>query len=266
MTDQAEGLRRIFVGEMRRMVAFVGPGGSPQAFPARLAVNLAALGHKVLLLDESLSSGERNRHLDQACARDLDDVLAGSVAIETAVRALTPQLHLLAGGGADMARPRPRPEARIALMKAFYRLAGRYDVVVVDALGQDLHNPPSFAWACQDVVVACDEPRDAMTAAYACIKTMRQPERRFHVLFSAMEQPRMAQLYRTLAAVCRHHLHMMPECLGCVPARETGHAALRELTEKVLCWPLPPDRGGHFPLLMRRLLRAAMPPAQFAAR
>ena len=256
LPDQAEGLRRLFVGERRRMVALVGSEQRDRGVAHKLAMALAAQGKKVLLLDESLVGGKWFDPLQVSVHYDLSDVMVHGLEIDQALVAGACGVDLIAGGE-DVARGQsPAMEARIGLVNAFYRLAGEYDVVLVDALRSEPVKRPSFVWACEDVIVVCGGEGHCTTRAYAYIKAMHENgDRRFHLLFEQVDSLRAHGLHRSLASVSRRHLHVMPESLGNVPDNDLFEADFyRQLTAALLRWPLPENKTGHFPALMRRLL------------
>lgn len=269
LPDQAEGLRRLFQADVRRMITVLSPAGDGvgHEFAAGLATALAGQGRKVLLLDESLAAGERHPVFGATARHDLATVMLHQAEIDKAILCAMPGIDLLAGGGQSGTLPRPRMEARIGLVNAFYRLAGKYDVVLVDAGADGVHSRPSFAWACQDVIMLCGNQPDASTAVYSHIKSLHQAgERRFHLLFSGMSAERAQALYRSIATVSRRHLQVMPEMLGVLPAAgdlPSGYFA--QLADSVLTWPLPAHKAGHFPALMRRLLGGANAPRTLSA-
>lgn len=262
--DQAEGLRRMFVADVRRMVAVVPAAGEQDASEviALLAAALAAQGRKVLVLDELLAAGEAQPAFAVTPRHDLGTVMLNQAEIETALIRAAEGIDLLAGGNRAHGMPRPRMEARIGLINAFYKLAGRYDVVLVQACIDAAAGCPSFAWACQDVIVLSDDMTESVTDVYARLKLLHQQDQRgFHLLFRSAAQDRAALLYRNIAAVSRRHLRVMPEYLGALPQEVASQATFYErLAGMVQSWPMPEHKAGHFPELMRRLLRGV--PAQ----
>jgi MinD-like ATPase involved in chromosome partitioning or flagellar assembly len=261
--DQAEGLRRLFVADARRMVAIVpaGENAAAAAAVADLARTLAAQGKRVLVLDELLAAGNSHPVFDVTPRHDLATVMLSQVEVESALVKASARIDLLAGGNHASTVPRPRMEARIGLVNAFYRLAGKYDVVLVNACIDGGNSRPSFAWACQDVIVLSAGLTESATEVYACIKLLHQSEkRRFHLLFCGVEQASASALYRSIAAVSRRHLHVMPEFLGVLPqANATQDGFYAQLAGMIQSWPMPEHKAGHFPDLMRRLLGGANP-------
>lgn len=252
--DQAEGLRRLFVEDVRRMIALVSCGGPQPGVDllAHLAAMLAGQGKHVLMLDENLSAGEPHVAFSVTPKHDLDDVLNESAVIEAVITPTPCHVDLMAGGGRAKTLTQPRMEARIGLVNAFYRLAGQYDVVLVNAGSDSIQSRPSLTWACQDVIVLCHDHPDSVTRAYAQIKTLHQAgERRFHLLFSGASDAVAQALFRRVASVSRRHLQLMPTYLGVLSAAGCLH---EELAGQVIAWPLPKHQAGHFPALMRRLL------------
>jgi len=263
LPDQAEGLRRLFVADARRMVAFVPAGaGIATAEPvSSLAATLSGAGKKVLLLDELWAAGDLHPVFQVAPKHDLATVMLNQLEVESALLKSAAGIDLLAGGTHAASMPRPRMEARIGLVNAFYRLAGKYDIVLVNACVDAVNSRPSFAWACQDVIIVSNGEAEAATEAYAHIKLLHQAEKRgFHLLFRSLDQARASALYRSIAAVSRRHLHIMPEYLGVLPeARPPLAEFYQQLSGMIQSWPMPEHKAGHFPDLMRRLLRGADP-------
>lgn len=261
LPDQAEGLRRLFITDVRRMVALLSATENPadRRIVASLAATLAEQGRKVLLLDESSSAEDAPAHYGLPLKHDLNTLLLSGVEIEAAIARTASGVDLLAGGNQVRHLPRPKMEARMALINAFYRLAGKYDVVLVNASADAVGSRPSFAWACQDVIVVCGDQPDAVTESYARIKLLHQAgERRFHLLFRAQDDLRAQTFYRNIAAVSRRHLQLLPEYLGVLPAPADGEPDFyTKLAQAVQSWPMPEHKAGHFPDLMRRLLRGA---------
>lgn len=256
LPDQAEGLRRLFVGDRRRMVALVGSEQRDRGVAHKLAVALASQGKKVLLLDESLVGGKWFDPLQLAVHYDMSDVMLRGLEIDQVVSRSPYGIDFIAGGEDAAQLMRPTMEARIGLVNAFYRLAGQYDVVLVDALRSEPVKRPSFVWACEDVIVICGGEGHCTTRAYAYIKAMQESgDRRFHVLFELADSLRAQGLHRSLASVSRRHLHVMPESLGNVPENDFFEADFyQQLAATLQHWPLPENKTGHFPALMRRLL------------
>lgn len=263
LEDQAEGLRRLFVADARRMVTLMTASGeSVASMVASLAELLTEQGRKVLVLDELWSAGEQHPVYGITPRHDLGTVMLTSGELESAVVRSGQGVDLLAGGLSGH-MPRPRMEARIGLVNAFYRLAGRYDVVLVNACVHADSHRLSFAWACHDVILLADDGADSATEAYAHIKLLHQGNtRRFHLLYREVGAERAAALFKGLASVSRRHLHLMPEYLGVLPGSSSQQAAvLQNLARALQTWPMPDNKAGNFPDLMRRLLRGADPHA-----
>lgn len=257
--DQADGLRRLFVAEARRMIAVTtGQGESAAEIVAALAEVLTIEGRKVLVLDEFQAAGESHSVFGGEARYDLANVMLGSAELDTAVVKTRSNIDWLAGA-ARVRTPRPRMEARIGMINAFYRLAGSYDVVLVNACLDQVDARPGFVWACHDVVMLADGSASSATDVYAAIKLLHQADsRRFHLLYHHVEAERAATLFKGVAAVSRRHLHLMPEYLGVLPETLAAQATmLQGLVRALQAWPMPEQRAGNFPDLMRRLLRGA---------
>jgi MinD-like ATPase involved in chromosome partitioning or flagellar assembly len=255
----------MFSGDMRRMIGILSEPGSAsgQVLSASLATTLGAAGSKVLLLDESLTTGEVHPMFGMDIVRDLSQVLRDKSSMKSALTKITPGVDFLAGGLGYVAH-RPEVASHTGFINAFYRLAGAYDVVLINAV-EDGAGYPSFTWAAQDIIVLCGDRGGSVTTAYARIKALCQAgKRRFHLLFEQMSAERAQMLYRNLAAVSHRHLREFPEDLGVLPWEAT-EVFFTVLADSVREWPLPENRDGHFRAFMQRLMREEPMVAQRAA-
>lgn len=243
----------MFAGDMRRMIGVLSESGTSagQVLSASLATTLGVAGSKVLLLDESLVAGEVHPVFPVDVVCDLFQMLHDKTSMKSALTRVAPGVDMLAGSLQHVAHG-PGIEDHTDFIKAFYRLAVAYDVVLINA-AEDNSNYPSFAWAAQDIIVLCGDRGDSVTTAYAHIKALRQAgERRFHLLFEQMAPERARMIYRNLAAVSRRHLREFPEDLGVLP-REATAVFFAGLADSVRDWPLPENKDGHFRAFMQRL-------------
>jgi flagellar biosynthesis protein FlhG len=258
MLDQAEGLRRMFAGDVRRMIGILSEHGSAggHVLATNLATTLGATGKKVLLLDENLVAGEVHPVFAVNVVCDLFQVLRDKVDMASALIEVAPSVDLLAGGLVRMVR-RPEIKSHTDFINAFYRLAGVYDVVLINAAEEGASSYPSLTWAAQDIIVLCGDRTDSVTTAYARIKALRQAgERRFHMLFEQMPIERAQMLYRNLATVSRRHLQEIPGDLGILP-QDATEVFFAMLADSVQDWPLPEHKRGHFRAFMQRLLQGS---------
>lgn len=260
--DQAEGLRRLFAANLRRMVSVMqeGRSGTAQALAYGVAAALAGQGNKVLLLDEMLVAGDRHPASSAVIRHDLATLLMRPRAMKSAIVTTGHGVALLAGGGSTRLTPRPRMEAHIGLINDFYHLTGGYDIVLVALTGQPVWRP-SFALACQDIIMLSDAVPASLTTLYRHIKTLQQfGERRFHLLFEQTDAAQAAVLFHNVAVTSRRHLRLLPEFLGALPAEAAEAAAFCwRLAGELKNWPLPEQSSGHFPVLVRCLLAGHRP-------
>lgn len=256
LLDQAEGLRRMFAGDVRRMIGVLSERDSHHGreLSANLAMTLGTNGSRVLLLDESLMAGEVHAMFGASAAYDLFQVVHEQVDMVSALVTVAPNVHFLAGGMAYMAR-RPEDDNRDALVSALHQLADAYDVVLINAAEEGARAYPSLAWAAQDIIVLCGDRSDSVTTAYAHIKALQLAgERRFHVMFEPMPVELAQTMYRNLASVSRRHLRDTPGDLGVLP-HQPSDSFFAKLAEHIHAWPLPKHKDGHFRAFMQRLLQ-----------
>jgi flagellar biosynthesis protein FlhG len=252
--DQAEGLRRMFATDAVHMVAVLGDEG--QDISAGLAVALAGQGKKVLLLDEQLQAEQTHPLLALPVHHDICAALRGGLSLQEIALPVAGITLLPAGISRTMRRD---DAARVRLLANFHALAGMYDIVLIHAAPSLPRRSFGFALAASEVIVLCAGTSAGITSAYSHIKMMAQTagERRFRLMFRAVEEPLARILYRNLAGVCRQHLNLVPDYAGVLPGEQQSAAdALEVLAQSMASWPLPGRDDSRFEAFMRRLLNA----------
>ena len=252
--DQAEGLRRMFAADAAHMVALLGDAG--QDIATGLAIALAALGKKVLLLDEHLAKGEEHPLLATPVSIDIGAALRSEVSLQEVAIPVAGIMLLPAG----FSSPAPGNEAaRIRLISAFHSLAGMYDIVLIHASISAQRRNFGFALAAPEVIALCKGTSSGITAAYSQIKSLvaTAGKRRFRLLFRGVDESLSKILFRNLLGVCRQHLNLSPEYAGFLPEDSLAAAdALEEIAMDMSDWPLPERDDSRFEAFMKRLLSA----------
>lgn len=253
--DQAEGLRRMFAADATHMVALV--GDEAQDISAALAVALAGQGRKVLLLDEQLGRGDTHPLATLPIDHDISAVVRGEKSLQEIVLPVAGISLLPAAASRDL---QGADAARVRLLAGFHALSSLFDVVLVHSAAQTAQRRGlGFALAAPEVLTLCDGSSAGITASYGQIKLMaRAPgKRRFHLMFRSVEAPLAKVLFRNLSAVCRQHLHLMPDFAGTFPLDQSAAAdAMELLAADMAHWPVLERDDSRFEAFMRRLLHA----------
>ncbi len=257
-----------------------GKGGVGKSVVAvNLALALAGLGRRVMLLDGDLAMGNIDLLLGLGAERTLADVLAGTCELGEVVVSGPGGIRVVpaASGMRSMVRLSARQQA--GLIHAFGRLAEPLDVLVVDTASGVDDSTVGFVRAAREVlVVLCDEPA-SIADAYALIGLLNRDYgvSRFRVLANMVAGPREGrELFAKLLRLTEQFLAATLQYVGAVPwddnlrravqrqsavceafPRAKSALAFRAIAEKVDGWPLPANPRGHVEFFVERLIRAA---------
>ncbi|WP_039804908.1 MinD/ParA family protein [Azotobacter chroococcum] len=268
------------MGPVQVIAVTSGKGGVGKSVAAvNLALALAGLGRRVMLLDGDLAMGNVDVLLGLGAERTLADVLAGNCGLEDIVLAGPGGIRVVpaASGMRSMVRLSARQQA--GLIHAFGRLADQLDVLVVDTASGIDDSTVGFVRAAREVlVVLCDEPA-SIADAYALIRLLNRDcgVTRFRILANMVAGPREGrELFAKLLRLTEQFLAATLQYVGAVPwddslrravqrqaavceafPRSKSALAFRAIAEKVDGWPLPANPRGHVEFFVEHLIRTA---------
>ncbi len=278
--DQAAGLRGMMAPRPVRVIAVTsGKGGVGKTnVSVNLAVALATLGRRTMLLDADLGLANVDVLLGLQVRHNLSHVLEGRCGLEEVIVEGPAGVRIVpaASGVAHMAGLSPAEHA--GLIRAFSDLGEALDVLVVDTAAGISDSVIAFTRAAQEViVVVCDEPA-SITDAYALIKVLSRDHGlgRFHVLANMVRSaPEGRDLYRKISTVTGRFLDVTLHYMGAVPydeqlrravqrqravveayPRSRAALAFKNLAERADNWPVPRQPRGHVEFFVERLLGA----------
>ena len=239
-----------------------------------LALALAKMGRKAMLLDADLGLANIDTLLGLQPSCNLSHVLAGDCALADIVLPVYPGVNLVpaASGIARMAELSSREQAGI--ISAFDELTLDLDVLIVDNAPGISSAMLRFSRAAHEViVVVCDEPA-SITDAYAVIKVLSREHgvKQFNILVNKTDNASQArEVFTKIARVADRFLDVTLTPMGEVPRdvylqrsiqeqagvvlRYPGSASARSflaLAKKTLSWPLPDSARGHVEFFVER--------------
>ncbi len=242
-----------------------------------LAVALADIGKRVLVLDADLGLANVDVVLGLHPEYDLSHVLRGERTLEEVIITGPSGIQVVpaASGLRHMAELSEAEHA--GLIRAFSELGNDLDILIVDTAAGISDTVISFSRAVQElIVVVCDEPA-SITDAYALIKLLNREYgiHRFRVLANMTRSVQEGRdLYNKLCRVTDRYLDVVLSYTGNVPFDESMRKAvksqkpvvhayprspsaqiLKNLAKKVDNWPVPTGVSGHLQFFVEQLVQ-----------
>ncbi len=244
---------------------------------ANLALALAQVGKKVLVMDADLGLGNIDVLLGLVPQFTLEHVLRGEKSLSDIVLVGPGGIGILpASSGMPQLTALTR-EQQVILQDELDRLAQSLDVLLIDTGAGISPTVTFFAAAAQEIIVVLSPEPTSLTDAYALIKVLsiQYRERRFRVLVNMAKSARDAtEVFLKLQAATDRFLNSSVDYLGFIPADEYvpmavtrqravvnlyPHApashAFRRLGNLVAQWKPSPVPKGGVQFLWQRLVR-----------
>ncbi|HXF92866.1 MAG TPA: MinD/ParA family protein [Nitrospiraceae bacterium] len=244
---------------------------------ANLALALAQVGKKVLVMDADLGLGNIDVLLGLVPQFTLEHVLRGEKSLSDIVLVGPGGIGILpASSGIPQLTALTR-EQQVILQDELDRLAQSLDVLLIDTGAGISPTVTFFAAAAQEIIVVLSPEPTSLTDAYALIKVLsiQYRERRFRVLVNMAKSARDAtEVFLKLQAATDRFLNSSVDYLGFIPADEYvpmavtrqravvnlyPHApashAFRRLGNLVAQWKPSPVPKGGVQFLWQRLVR-----------
>lgn len=244
-----------------------------------VAVSLAELGKRVVLLDADLGLANIDILLGLSPKKNIEDVLAGHCSLDEIMVGGPSGIKIIpaSSGASNMANI--GDQAHAGIIRAFSELSTDIDVLIVDTAAGISSIVTTFVRATQEVlVVVCDEPTSVMDA-YALMKILHRDCQvdRFRIVANMVRSPQEGrQLYLKLANVTDRFLDVTIQYVGAVPfdehvrkavqrqkaicemyPRSKAAQAYRALANQIVSWPLPRNPRGNLEFFVERLIEGA---------
>ena len=187
---------------------------------ANLAVGLARVGKRVLVLDADLGLGNIDVLLGLVPRYTLEDVLCGSRRLSDIILQGPAEIQVLPAGSGLPHLTVLTDSQQLILQTELEHIADTVEVLLIDTGAGVSPNVTYFASAAQEIIVVISPEPTSLTDAYALMKVLcrQHRERRFKVLVNMVKNQREAtQTFRKLDVAAERFLNVRLECLGFIP-------------------------------------------------
>lgn len=276
--DQASGLRRMNKQMVKVISITGGKGGVGKTnVSLNLAMAMAQLGKKVLVLDADLGLANCDVMLGLRVEKNLSHVLSGECELDDVIIDGPFGIKIVPATSGSQNMTELSPVEHAGLIRAFSELKTPVDVLLVDTAAGISDMVLSFSRASQDVVVVvCDEP-SSITDAYALMKILSRDHgvEKFKIVANMVRNMKEGQeLFAKLSRVTDRFLDVSLELVATVPYDENVRKAARKqkafidvfpkspasmavkgLALKAIKWPVPANASGHLEFFLEQLLQ-----------
>ncbi|NZA27882.1 P-loop NTPase [Luteimonas sp. SJ-92] len=268
---------------IRTLAVTGGKGGVGKTnVSVNLAVALAELGKRTLLLDADLGLANVDVLLGLSPQYTLADLVSGRCSLEQVLIEGPAGLLVVPAASGRRHMAELRPAEHVGLVNVFSDLERDLDVMVVDTAAGITDSVLTFCQAAQDAaIVVCDEPA-SITDAYALIKVLSRERgvNRVQVIANMVRSQNEGRaLYDKLSRVCErfigdvslNYLGAVPQCdwlrlavqrqqavVRAYPASPSARA-LSEIARRASRWQAPAAPRGNVEFFVERMIRQGAP-------
>lgn len=276
--DQAQGLRNLKGKRPVKVIAVSGGKGGvgKSNVCANLAVALAALGRRVMVLDADLGLANVDVLLGLQPRATLADVVRGDCALEDIVLSGPLGVRVVPGASGLTEMASLDAAALMGIVHSFSELHEDIDVLLIDTAPGITADVLRFAEAAHEVLVVVRDEPTSITDAYAVVKVLsgERDLQRFRVVTNMTQGSGDGiSLYNKLSRVTDRFLNVSLHHTGSIPFDErVGRAvqmqtpfmtaypasmaalSMRKLAERADAWEVPSEARGNIEFFLERLV------------
>ena len=242
-----------------------------------IAISLAKMGKKVMIMDADLGLANIDIMLGLRVIKNLSHVIRGECSLDDIILEGPEGIKIIPASSGTKGMAQLSEMEHVGLIRAFSSLSAEIDILIVDTAAGIADNVISFAQASQDLlVVVCDEPT-SITDAYALIKILSIDHGlfRFRIVANMVRSEKEGRnLFTKLTRVTDQFLDVALDFVGAIPFDENVRKAVRKqralvslypnspasiavkhLATKIIDWPIPRSAKGNIEFFMERLVK-----------
>ena len=242
-----------------------------------LAIALAELGRRVVILDADLGLSNIDILLGLQVHKNIEDVLDGQCDLADILIKGPAGIQIVPSSSGMQRLVRLSNHEQAGLIQAFSDIADLMDVLLIDTAAGIADSVMSFVQAAQEVLIVVTDEPTSITDAYAQIKILSRNYGlfRFRIVANMVKNSQEGQvLFSKLLNVTESFLDVALQYEGAVPYDDQVKSAVQKqravieaypaskaaiafkaLANKVQNWPLPTVSRGHLEFFVDRLVR-----------
>lgn len=218
-----------------------GKGGvGKTAVVANMAVLLARMGKRVLILDADLGLANIDVVFGLAPGHNLNHFFSGEQGLEAILTDGPEGIKILPAGSGVQRFTRLDSEQKLRLLEALDAMNNDFDFVLIDTEAGISENVTYFNTAAQEILVVTTPEPTAITDAYALMKLLSNQyhEKHFNLIVNFIKNEEEAlDVYRKLTMVANRYLDISIDYIGSIPRDKLMVDAIRKQRVLVQLYP-----------------------------
>ncbi len=251
--DQAETLRTL----TDRLVSQEETGGEPMvarvisvtsgkggvgktAVTSNLAVALARMGKKVLIIDADLGLANIDVVFGLTPQYNLNHFFGGEKTLEEVMVEGPEGIKILPAGSGVQSITHLTGEQKMRFLQELDSINDEFDFVLIDTEAGISENVTYFNVAAQDILVVTTPEPTAITDAYVLMKllSLQYHEKQFNLIVNSVKDSDEAlDVYKKLTIVSDRYLDISIDYLGCIPWDKKMRESVRRQTSILHLYP-----------------------------
>lgn len=244
-----------------------------------LALALAELGRRVMLLDGDLGLANVDVLLGLTHTKTLKDVIAGECDLDDIVLQGPGGIRIIPATSGIQSMTQLSPMQHAGLIQAFSQMSEDIDVLLIDTAAGIGDSVVSMVRAAQQVLLVVTDEPTSIADAYAMVKLLNREYgmTQFRVLSNMAHSSHEGRsVFTKLNTMTEHFLGVALHFAGAVPYDETvrravqkqravyqeyprsrSSLAFKSIAKNADLWPLPNSPRGHIEFFVESLIQSA---------